>query len=306
VLEVWHLAVASFANGVAWAADNPVRRVMIGEVVGSERMGAAMAIDVGANNASRMLGPTIGGLMLAHIGIAGAFTVSVACYALALIAALRLQHRNAVAPAASGAVFTHILEGLLLARRDPRLVAVLTVTIVYNVFGWPFTSMLPVIGQDSLHLAPGGIGMLASMDGIGAFLGAIVIALWVRPAQFNRLYIGAVLSYLVLVVGFALAPDIGFAGAALLLTGLANSGFSVMQATLIYLAAPAEMRSRLYGVLSLCIGSGLVGFLHLGIMAELIGAPWAAVLSACEGLLVLALTWRWWRQLLRRRDLQPA
>ena len=299
-LEVWHLAVASFANGVAWAADNPVRRVMIGEVVGPDRMGAAMAIDVGANNASRMLGPTIGGLMLAHIGIAGAFSVSVGCYALALIAALRLQHRNALAPAAKGAVFAHVIEGLLLARRDPRLVAVLTVTVVYNVFGWPFTSMIPVIGQDSLHLAPGGIGMLASMDGIGAFLGAIAIALWARPPHFNRLYIGAVLSYLVLLMGFALAPEPIFAGSALLLTGLANSGFSVMQATLVYLAAPAEMRSRLYGVLSLCIGSGLVGFFHIGVMAELIGAPRAAVLSACEGLLVLILTWRHWRLLFRR------
>ncbi|HEV2187489.1 MAG TPA: MFS transporter [Stellaceae bacterium] len=299
-LEVWHLAVASFANGIAWAADNPVRRVMIGEVVGPDRMGAAMAIDVGANNASRMLGPIVGGLMLAHIGIAGAFSASVGCYALALIAALRLQHRNAVAPTASGAVLAHIVEGLLLARRDPRLVAVLTVTVVYNVFGWPFTSMIPVIGQDSLHLAPGGIGMLASMDGIGAFFGAVAIALWVRAPYFNRLYISAVLSYLVLVVGFALAPGVEFAGSALLLTGLANSGFSVMQATLIYLAAPAEMRSRLYGVLSLCIGSGLVGFLHLGVMAELIGAPWATVLSACEGFLVLAVTWPRWRMLLRR------
>jgi MFS family permease len=299
-LEVWHLAVASFVNGIAWAADNPVRRVMIGEVVGAERMGSAMAIDVGANNASRMLGPTVGGLMLAHIGIAGAFSVSVACYALALIAALRLQHRNAMAPAAKGSVLAHIIEGLLLARRDPRLVAVLTVTIIYNVFGWPFTSMIPVIGQDSLHLAAGGIGLLASMDGIGAFIGAIAIALWARPHHFNRLFIGAVLSYLVLVVGFALAPDMGCAGSALLLTGLANSGFSVMQATLIYLAAPVEMRSRLYGVLSLCIGSGLVGFFHLGLMAELIGAPWATVLSAGEGLLVLALTWPRWRMLLRR------
>ena len=76
-LAVWHLAVASFCNGAAWAADNPVRRVMIGEVVGHERMGRAMSVDVGANNASRMLGPTIGGLLLAGVGIAGAFTVSV-------------------------------------------------------------------------------------------------------------------------------------------------------------------------------------------------------------------------------------
>jgi hypothetical protein len=247
-----------------------------------------------------MLGPTIGGLVLANAGIAGAFTISVACYALSLLAALRLRHRNAVAPAASGAVLAHIIEGLLLARRDPRLVAILTVTIIYNVFGWPFTSMIPVIGQDSLHLAPGGIGLLASMDGIGSFIGAIAIALWVRQQHFTRLYISAVLSYLVLLMGFALAPRALFAGTALLLTGLANSGFSVMQATLIYLAAPPEMRSRLYGVLSLCIGSGLVGFLHLGVMAELIGAPWATALSGAEGLLVLALAWPWWRLLLRR------
>jgi len=296
-LEVWHLALASFCNGIAWAADNPVRRVMIGEVVGPERMGAAMAIDVGANNASQMLGPTIGGLMLAQIGVAGAFSISVACYALAVVAALRLRHRNSVAPIASGAVVARVIEGLLMARHDRRLVAILTITVIYNVFGWPFTSMIPVIGQDSLHLAAGGIGILASMDGIGAFLSATAIALWARPPHFTRLYVGAVLGYLVLMMGVAQAPTAFFAGMALLSTGLANSGFSVMQATLIYLAAPAAMRSRLYGVLSLCIGSGLVGFINIGLMAELIGAPWATTVSGIEGLLAMALTWRWWREI---------
>jgi predicted MFS family arabinose efflux permease len=160
--------------------------------------------------------------------------------------------------------------------------------------------MIPVIGQDSLHLSPDGIGILASMTGVGAFFGAIAIALWARQPHFTRLYICAVLSYLVLVMAFAMAPRPLAAGAALLATGLANSGFSVMQATLIYLAAPAEMRSRLYGVLSLCIGSGLAGFFLIGIVADLIGAPAATVLSGLAGFVALALTWRWWRQLLRR------
>ncbi len=296
-LEVWHLALAAFCNGIAWAADNPVRRVMIGEVVGLERMSSAMAIDVGANNASQMLGPTIGGLVLSLSGIAGAFSISVACYALALVAAFRLQHRNSIAPMKTGAVLAHVIEGLLMARRDPRLVAVLVITVIYNVFGWPFTSMVPVIGQDSLHLAPGGIGILASMTGVGSFLGAIAIALWARQRHFTALYVAAVLSYLVLIIGVAQAPQTLLAGTALLLTGLANSGFSVMQATLIYLAAPAAMRSRLYGVLSLCIGSGLVGFLNIGLMAQLIGAPAATTVSGIEGLLAMALTWRWWRQI---------
>jgi len=296
-LEVWHLALAAFCNGIAWAADNPVRRVMIGEVVGPERMGAAMAIDVGANNASQMLGPTIGGLVLTAFGISGAFTISVACYALALVAALRLQHRNAVAPSKTGKVVAHVIEGLLLARRDKRLVAVLVITVIYNVFGWPFTSMIPVLGQDSLQLTPSGIGILASMTGVGSFLGAIGIALWARQRHFTMLYVTAVLSYLALMMGVALSPTAFLAGSALLATGLANSGFSVMQATLIYLAAPAEMRSRLYGVLSLCIGSGLVGFLNIGLLAEWVGAPAATVLSGIEGLVAMALTWRWWREI---------
>ena len=296
-LAVWHLAVASFVNGLAWAADNPVRRVMIGDVVGSEDMGAAMSIDVGANNASRMLGPTIGGLLLAGAGIGGAFTVSVLCYLVALVAAWQVRYRNRQSNAAADAVLARLREGLRLVRRDRRLIGTLTITVIYNVFGWPFSAMIPVIGQDNLGLGASGIGMLASMEGIGAFFGAVAIALWVRPRHYTRLFAGSVMVYLVLVIVFALVPLVAFAGAALLVTGLANAGFSIMQATLVYLSAPAEMRSRMYGVLSVCIGVGPVGFLHLGVLAEWIGAPWAVTLSAVEGLAAMALTYRWWRAL---------
>jgi MFS family permease len=295
-LAVWHLAVASFCNGIAWAADNPVRRVMIGDVVGHERMGAAMSVDVGANNASRMLGPTIGGLLLAGFGISGAFTVSVIGYAVALVAALRVRHRSRPAPVAAG-VLARMIEGFVLVRRDQRLIATLTITVIYNVFGWPLTAMIPVIGQDSLHLGASGIGVLASMDGVGAFCGAIAIALFAKPAHYARIYVGGVGLYLVMLVVFALVPIVPLAGVALLCTGVSNAGFSVMQATLIYLSAPAEMRSRLYGVLAVCIGVGPLGFLYLGVLADTIGAPAATALSGVLGLLALSATHRWWRQI---------
>ena len=297
-LAVWHLAVASFCNGIAWAADNPVRRVMIGDVVGHDRMSAAMSIDIGANNASRMLGPTVGGLLLAATGISGALTVSVCCYAIALVAALLVRHRDSLAPGtAVGTVIARILEGLLLVRRDRKLIAILSITVIYNVFGWPFTAMIPVIGQDSLHLGAKGIGVLASMDGIGALCGSIAIALYARPQHYAWLYLGGVVSYLVLLIVFALVPSVPLAGAALMLTGVSNAGFSVMQATLIYLAAPAEMRSRMYGVLSVCIGAGPIGFFSLGVAADAIGAPLATTISGTLGLCALAATYRWWRHL---------
>jgi MFS family permease len=294
-LAVWHLAAASFANGVAWASDNPVRRVMMGEVVGPAGMGAAMAIDVGANNASRMLGPTIGGLLLVGLGIDGAFLVSVGCYAVALVTALRVRYRNRPTIAPPAPVLVEILDGLRLARRDRSLCGTLLITVVFNVFGWPFTSMIPVIGQDSLALSPQGIGVLASMDGIGAFCGALAIALFAKPANYLRLYVGGVACYLVMIIMFALMPLPALAGAALLATGLSSSCFSIMQATLVYLAAPPEMRSRIYGVLTVCIGMGPLGFLHLGLLSSWIGAPSAVIVSAAEGLVVLALTQRWWR-----------
>jgi MFS family permease len=294
-LEIWHIALASFISGLTWTTDNPVRRTMIGEVVGPERMSTAMSIDVGANNASRMLGPTVGGILLATLGIGGAFAVSVAGYLVAAMVALRVRHRNTALPSSAAGVLGRMIEGLLLVRRDPRLSGTMVITVIYNTFGWPFTSMIPVIGQDNLGLGAAGIGLLASMDGVGAFCGAIVIAFCAKPPHFARLFIGGVAVYLLMLPVFALAPAPSLAGFVLLLTGLANSGFSIMQATLVYLAAPPEMRSRVFGVLSVCIGIGMVGFLHLGWLASMIGATWAIVIIGVEGLVAMLLTCRWWR-----------
>jgi hypothetical protein len=190
-----------------------------------------------------------------------------------------------------------MIEGIMLVRRDRRLVGTLVITVIYNTFGWPFTSMIPVIGHDNLSLGAIGIGVLASMDGVGAFCGAVLIALFARPAIFSRLYIGGVFVYLLMLPVFAMAFHPLVAGSVLLVTGFANAGFSIMQATLVYLSAPPEMRSRIYGVLSVCIGIGMLGFIHLGVLAGFVGASWATATSGIEGLLAMLLTRRWWRAL---------
>ena len=293
-LEVWQLALASFVNGLGWATDNPVRRVMIGEVVGAEAMGTAMSLDAGANNASRMVGPTVGGLVLAYVGIEGAFALSVLLYGFALIAALRIRYRD-TRSANPAAVLARIAEGLRLVRGDPRLIGTLAVTVIYNIFAWPFTAMIPVIGRDRLGLGPEGVGVLASLDGVGAFAGAVVLAMLIKPSWYARAYLGGVISYMVMLIVFALIPYSPIAGAALLFTGFGGAGFSTMQATLVYLAAPPEMRSRILGVLSVCIGSGPIGFVWLGLLADLIGAHWATAITGAMGLLAMALTRKLWR-----------
>jgi MFS family permease len=295
-LEVWHLALASFINGCGWSTDNPVRRVMMGEVVGRDHMGTAMSLDVGANNASRMVGPTVGGLLLGTIGIQGAFLLSVLMYVTALWAALTIRTRTPAAPGSS-AVLARIAEGIALVRTDKRLIGVLVVTVIYNLFAWPFTSMVPVIGRDRLHLGPEGVGFLASMDGIGAFFGALILAMLLTPRWYGRAYLGGIISYMVTLILFALVHNPLVAGFALVLTGLGGAGFSTMQATLVYLAAPPEMRSRILGVLSVCIGTGPIGFVWLGWLADRIGANNATAATGAMGLLAMAATWRWWREI---------
>lgn len=295
-LEVWHLAVASFINGCGWCTDNPVRRVMIGEVVGHERMGTAMSLDVGASNASRMVGPVIGGLLLAGPGIQGAFVLSVLLYLTALVAVLTIRSRIPRA-AGSGAVMARIGEGLALVRTDKRLIGVLVVTVIYNIFAWPFTSMIPVIGRDRLYLGPEGVGLLATMDGIGAFFGALLLTLWLTSRWYARAYLGGVIVYMIAVVMFAWVESPWLAGAALLLTGLAGAAFASMQATLVYLASPAEMRSRILGVLTVCIGTGPIGFVWLGWLADRIGSHHATAVTGLLGLLAMAATWRWWKDI---------
>jgi MFS family permease len=295
-LAVWQLAIGSFVNGCGWATDNPLRRMMMGEAVGRERMGTAMALDVGASNASRMVGPTVGGVLLAVIGIEGALLAGALLYATAIAATFAVRSRLAASPGA-GAVLGRSWEAALIVLGDRRLAATMIVTIIYNVFAWPFTSMIPVIGRDRLLLGPEGVGLLTSVDGVGAFAGALLLAIWLTPGWHARAYVGGIAVYLLAVIGFALAPSLALAGAALLATGLSGAAFATLQATIVYLLAPAHMRSRILGVLSVCVGTGPIGFVWLGWLADRIGAPHAMAITAVLGLLALAATQPLWRRI---------
>ncbi|MDE2006502.1 MAG: MFS transporter [Rhodospirillales bacterium] len=296
-LTVWEVGVASFVNGLGWAADNPVRRVAMGEFVGSDRMGRVMSFDVAATTGSRMLGPVIGGALLAVGGIGAVFATSVALYATALWATLATRFVAAPRSRAGTSVLAGIAEGLRAARRNRALMGVLVVTVIYNIFAWPFTSMVPVIARGDLRLGTAATGVLASMDGVGAFLGALLLAAFLRRRHFALAYIGGVLSYTGLLMLFALMGNPVWAGAVLLATGLGGAGFSVMQATLVYLLAPAEMRGRMLGVLSVCIGAGPIGFVGIGWAADMLGARAATLGTGALGLAALAITFPFWRDI---------
>ncbi len=294
VLQVWHLAVGALVNGFGWLTDNPLRRTMMGDSVGRERMPTAMAIDVLAQNASRMVGPTLGGVVLVIGGIEGTFLLSAGLYLLAVGSTLTV--RRTAAPLRHAApVLAQVRDGLAAVLADRRLAAILAVTVVYNLFGWPFTSMIPVIGRDQLALGPEGVGLLTSIDGVGAFAAALLLAWRLVPRWHARAYVGGAALYQLALIAFALAPGAVPASVALLLTGFAGAAYATLQATLVYLAAPHEMRARIMGVLSVCIGTGPLGFLWLGWLADRIGAPQATAVTGALGLAALLALRPLWR-----------
>ena len=96
---------------------------------------------------------------------------------------------------------------------------------------------------------------------------------------------------------FALAQSPVLAGAALLLTGLGGAGLRHDAGDARLPRGAAEMRSRILGVLSVCIGTGPIGFVWLGWLADRIGAHNATAITGVLGLLAMAATWRWWKDI---------
>lgn len=310
VLEVaryWHVALATLATGVVWTTDMPVRRRILGDIAGKDRIAPAMSLDSATNNATRMLGPLLGGVLYQWLGTSGAFTLSACLYGLcvAMILGVPAAVSTGTRSGASTKILGDLVEAFAFAARDRDVLRILLVTVVYNVWGFPFVSMIPVIGSDELNLSAGWIGVLAALEGGGAFLGALAIAAGARRVNFRGLYYFGTLAYLLLIFLAGWMAEALPMAAVLFGVGLAGACFTTMQSTLIYSAAPPQMRGRLFGLMVICIGTGLIGFSNIGLMGEWFGGTAAIRIVAAEGLIPLLLLGLGWRQLRRGADVVP-
>lgn len=290
-VEVWHVAVASALSGALWASDMPVRRGLIGDVAGPRRVAQAMSLDAVAASACRLIGPGLGGWMMAHGGLSGVFLCSVLLYAAVLLMLWSLDEPRSSFVIPRRSLSALLVGGFQAARESPQLRAALWLTILFNVFAWPVLSMVPVIGHERLRLDAQGVGLLASLDGIGALLGAVLLSGATR-LNHGKVFLASVLSFLLLQTVLAWSPQLVLTSLALLALGLAQTGFGAMQATLVYTATPERRRAEAMGLMTMCIGASPLGFLGVGALAERLGSSIAIQLCAVCGLLGVALTWR--------------
>ncbi len=294
-IEVWHLAASSFINGAVWAGDMPMRRSLMGDIAGPTRMAHAMSLDAVTANGCKLAGPGLGGLLLACGGLSAVFLCAALLYVLVLVALAGLIDRPAVGEPPRTALRSLLIGGFQAARESPRLLATLWLTILFNLFAWPVLSMVPVIGQARLQLSTQGIGLLASMDGVGSLIGAIVLTSLAGRFRHGHVYVASVLFFLAMQLVFAWGSLPVVTGAALLALGFAQSGFAVMQSTLVYVAAPPDRRFEAMGLLTMCIGVSPIGFLAVGWLAERLGAPLAVMTCALCGFASVMFSWPLWR-----------
>jgi MFS family permease len=288
-LQVWHAYMAILITGACWALDTPSRRAVIYDLLGLEGVTNAVALDAVGMNASRMCGPALAGVLITLTGVTGGYVaITVFCsIAWMLLWSLRIPQGPRPERRQQSA-WRNLLEGFRFVRENQTIKATLYITVVMNVLLFPYVQMVPIIARDILHVDAALMGMLQAAEGLGALVGAILIASAVRLHYHGRVFLGGSLLALVGLLVFSMSRWYILSLPVLLLLGLGTAGFGAMQSTIIMLTAREEMRGRALGVLSLAIGTGPFGSLLMGATASAIHPVFTLRMNALLGLVALA------------------
>jgi MFS family permease len=271
-IQLWQLYILAVFQGLFQAVDAPTRQAFVMELVGRDDLANAVALNSCNFNLSRILGPAVGGVLIASVGTAICFWLNAASY-LPVIAALALMRPaafHAVPPPIRGRVLRQLGEGLVYAARTPAVFGVLLVVATFGAFGFNFITILPLLARYAYDAGPQGYGVLSSFLGIGSLTAALVVAGRQRATRGFMLMAGLIFATLLVLLGAN--PWYGVGAVLLLLMGMASIAFSATNQTLVQYAAPGQLRGRVMGVYTvLAMGMTPIGALTLGGLSELAG-----------------------------------
>lgn len=305
VARPWHVACAALVAGTVWSTEMATRRRMVGESVTSPLVPRALALDTLTNSLTRMVGPIIAGVLYQFAGLAAAFSCSAMVYLLAAWLGAGLRYRQTTKALVLSQVPRDLAEGLGLARRHAVIAGVLLVTMAMNLLGFPYAALIAPIGRQHFLVSPMLVGVLAAAESCGALLGGLRLAGGDPPGSGRLLMVGGSLLFLVCVALMPLAPSFIVAFALLMTGGIGSAAFANMQTSLIILHAPSHVRSRLMGLLTVCIGMGPLGILLIGAVASQLGPLLAVDVLALSGLVAVGSVGLVWRRNERAATLLP-
>lgn len=275
-IQLWQIYILAIFQGIVNAIDMPVRQAFVKEMVGRDDLVNAVALNSMTFNTARIVGPAIGGLLIAKIGIAPTLFLNAGSY-IAVLGALWMMNEAALfIPERSHKtpepVLRQVREGLSYAWRTPNILVILILVAAIGTFGYNFTVTLPLIAEFILKTDAQGFGALSSFLGLGSLIAAFG-TVYIKEITMRRLFLGAGVFSLLL-AAVAVVPVFGLTALLLAALGAASIVFSTGTNSLLQLLAPDELRGRVMSInVLLIMGSTPIGALLIGWFSEHLGVP---------------------------------
>lgn len=294
LITVWQLVLLGFLGGLVNSFDQPTRQAMLPDLVRREDLTKAVALNSSAWQGAALFGPSIAGIAVATIGVAGAFYMNAVSF-LAVVAALYLMKGVPEYSTRSGpkrGLTTDLIAGLRFVRATPLVLALLAISTVVGFFGRSFQQFLPVFATDVFDQGSVGLGLMMSMPGAGTLVGAAVIAVLSDARRKGFIFLFSTFLFGTTLVLFSIDTIFVVALGLLFLTGLFQLVSGSMMSAMIQLETPGQMRGRVMSLSTVTYqGFSPFGGLFIGGLAGAIGTSEAVALSAaiCALIAVVAL-----------------
>ncbi len=301
VKGVWPIYLAVALTGMVRAFLSPVYNALFARMLKREQFARGAGFGTVVFQAGMVLGPALGGVLVAVGGKGLSYGVAAAMAVLALVALASLKVSEPAPPQTRAPIFASIAEGARFVLSNQIMLGAMALDM-FSVLLGGVVAMLPAFIQDILHYGPEGLGILRAAPA----LGSIAVGLWLarHPLRRNagRVLLFAVAGFGLCVIAFGLSRSFWLSAAILVFYGACDGVSVVVRSTIMQLVTPDEMRGRVSSINGIFISSSNeLGAFYGGSMARLLGLVTAVVMGGCAVLGVAAIT-AWKAPQLRRLD----
>lgn len=276
IIQVWEIIFLAFLLGVVNAIDSPARQSYVIELVDDKKnLSSAIALNSGVFNAARIIGPTVSGLLIAGFGTGIAFLLNGFSYIAVIIALLYINTLDKVIHS-NIQPFEAIKEGVRYAFANSTIKILLILAAVVSIFGWSYSTLMPVIASDIYHINALGLGYLYASAGAGALLGAFFISAFSNKINHWSIIIFGNLFFVFSLLIFTFITNVYLAALFLFFIGFGLvSQFSTIN-SIIQHAIDDNMRGRVMAIYTISfIGLTPIGNFEIGYFAEKFGSEFA-------------------------------
>jgi len=275
IVQPWQIIMLAVLGGITMAFDMPARQSFVIEMTSREDLMNAISLNSSAFNCARIVGPSIAGLLMAHISIAACFLCDGLSF-IPVIAGLLLMRfpKKETEIASGGGAIAQALEGFRYVWGHRRVLTILALFTVVGVFGWSYSVLLPAFARDILHLGANGYGLLMAGSGVGALVAALTVASAGHMLSTRTMALGGVWIFSGTLVLFAFTKNLYLGVILLAIVGFGLVLYFSTSNTVLQSIVPDEMRGRVMGIWALIFGGMIpLGSLEAGLMADVLGTP---------------------------------